>query len=236
MPAILITGRRAIAPLSRPSMLQVASTTRYLLIAGPSPRAARSEPDDYAAVYDLQSRIKLRPLSRLPRRRGERLTGFPGSVDSARARTRLRTSSAHSSSSATSCATGSSMPRRAPTDRVVRGDRPRRPRLRPFVSSVAAAAEVARGLAEGEALVEGKTYDLGRHVNGWTINYTALVSRRLSAAGRGRERTRCTSPCPRRRSILSRKPTQTAPADRGEHAYRLVFAPDAPPRSMRSGR
>ena len=62
LPAIVVTGPGEHAPVP-PDLLHVASTTRYLLIAGRI-LVRPDDPDDFAAVYDRQSRIKLRPLSR----------------------------------------------------------------------------------------------------------------------------------------------------------------------------
>jgi hypothetical protein len=149
-------------------MLAVRSTTRYVLIAGRI-LVRPDDADDYAAVYDLQSRIKLRPLSRylageegpnpVPEQR--RLGADPVEGD-------LRTLGE----------LGNLL-----RDWVV--DPAERRLIESFARigltcshgfdaaslSDPAAAEVGRGLAEGKALVERKTYDLGRQVNGWTINY-----------------------------------------------------------------
>jgi hypothetical protein len=226
LPAILITGPSDSTPVPR-DMLHVGSTTRHLLIAG-RVLVQPSDPDDFAAVYDLQSRIKLRSLSRYlagedasdrvpeQRRLGE---GADSVADEFRTLVEL----------------GNLL-----RDWVVGA--PERGLIESFAGiglscqgfdpsslSVSAADEVARGLAEGKALVEGKTYDLGRHVNGWTINYhgPSFGDDYLLRAAVAEDLVYVTVP---EEALYPVAKTDTGGAQlTGANTYRLVFAPDAPP-------
>jgi hypothetical protein len=169
LPPIAITGPGELRDIPA-DMLHVPSTTRYLLIAGRI-LVRPDEPDDYSAVYALQKRIELRPLSRYLRR-----GNGPNPVPEQR---RLRAGADAVADDLVPLVELGNLLR----DWVVD------PRERRLIDSFAAigltcghgfspaslteraAADAARGFADGTALVERKTYDMGRHVNGWTINY-----------------------------------------------------------------
>jgi len=169
LPPVFVTGPHDPTPVPQ-GMLHVRSATRYLLIAGRI-LVRPDEPSDYAAVYDLQSRITLRSLSRYAR--GEE---GPNPVPEQR---RLCEGAGSVPSDLTPLLELGNIMR----DWVV--DPSERRLVGSFAGigltcshgfsaaslSAPAAAEAARAVIEGKALVERKTYDLGRHVNGWTINY-----------------------------------------------------------------
>ncbi len=169
LPPVFIAGpdERRPAP---PGTVAVRCHTRYFLIAG----RILVRPDDLAdheAVYGLQSRIDVRPLSSyLVGSRG------PNPVPEQR----LLDEHADSVDSGL-----------LPLQRVgnVLRDWIVLPQERPLVDSFraigltpesgfqpgplpsAVTREIARGLVDGAELVERKRHDLGQNVNGWTINY-----------------------------------------------------------------
>jgi hypothetical protein len=169
LPAIVVTGPGERAPVPA-DMLRVASTTRYLLIAGRI-LVRPDDPDDVAAVYDLQSRIRLRPLSR-------QLAGEEGPNRAPDQRRLAEGADGVAKELAILVELGNLL-RDWVVDPSERGlidsfETIGVSRDRGFDAASlddAAAAGAARGLAEGRTLVERKTYDLGRHANGWTINY-----------------------------------------------------------------
>jgi hypothetical protein len=169
LPAIVVVGPGEADDVPA-DMLVVPSTTRYLLIAGRI-LVRPDEPDDYETVYDLQARIRLRPLSRY-------LAGADGPNPVSEQRRLDDGAQAVPADLSPLVELGNLL-----RDWVVH------PSECDLIDSFAgigvtcgsgfgaaslsadAAAEVARGVAEAKALVERKTYDLGRHVNGWTVNY-----------------------------------------------------------------
>ena len=227
LPAIVVTRPGEHAPVP-PDLLRVASTTRYLLIAGRI-LVRPDDPDDFAAVYDRQSRIKLRPLSRY--RAGEE---GPNPVPEQR---RLDDGADIVANDLTTLVELGNLLRDwvvEPSERDliesfrtigVTCDRG----FSPASLDAAAAAAVARGLAEGRALVARKTYDLGRHTNGWTINYSGprFGDDYLLRAAIAEDLIYVTIP----EEALYPVAKVDADGDQltGANAYRLTFAPDALP-------
>jgi hypothetical protein len=227
LPAILVTGPGDPTDVP-PDMLVVRSTTRYVLIAGRI-LVRPDELDDYAAVYDLQSRIKLRPLSRY-------LAGEEGPNPVPEQRRLGEGAHSVAGDLRTLVELGNLL-----RDWVV--DPAERRLIESFAGigltcshgfdpaslSAPAATEVARGLAEGKALVERKTYDLGRHVNGWTINYDGprFGDDYLLRAAVAEDLVYVTVP------EEALYPVAKTDADgsqlTGANAYSLVFAPEALP-------
>jgi hypothetical protein len=227
LPPIFISGPRdgMAAPVG---MLHVTSHTRYALLAGRI-LVQPDEPDDYEVVYALQSRIRLRTLSRyLAARDGvnpvpeQRLLDDGGDAVAAELLSLNELGNVL-------------------RDWVVE------PRERPLVESfgtigvsvehgfraaaldAATSPDVARGLADGEALVERKTHDLGRDVNGWTINYDGprFGDDYLLRAGVAKDQIYVTVPEEALYPVA--KVDAEGAALSGEHTYRLVFAGDALP-------
>ena len=169
LPSVFIAGPHHADP-APPGMLHVACPTRFLLVAGRI-LVRPDDPRDYAAVYALQSRIRLRPLGRY-RAGAEGPNPVPGQRPLDEGSDGID-------------------PALAPLNQVgnVLRDWVVRPGERALIDSFGAIAltpahgfrtdrltqaarrEIVRGLADGAAAVERKTLDLGRNVNGWTINY-----------------------------------------------------------------
>jgi hypothetical protein len=169
LPPVLVSGPNNREPAPR-GMLHVPCHTRYFLLAGRI-LVRPDDPSDHEAVRELQSRIRLRTLTRY-------LTGETGL--SPVPEQRLLDAGAESLDGDLEPLNqlGSVL-----REWVVLP--PERPLVDSFraiglmpehgfqadVLSEAAKAAIARGLAEGVELVERKTLSLGENVNGWTINY-----------------------------------------------------------------
>jgi hypothetical protein len=101
--------------------------------------------------------------------------------------------------------------------------------FRPASLDAAAKADVVRGLADAAELVERKTHDLGRCVNGWTINYRGprFGNDYLLRAAVAKDQIYVTLP------EEALYPVAKVDADgeplSGEQAYRLVFPRNAWP-------
>ena len=209
-------------------MLQVTRPTRYVLLAGRI-LVLPDEPDEYEDVYALQSRIRLRTLSRyLAAREGANPVPQQRPLDEEGHDVAAELVSLNELGNVL-------------RDWIVE------PRERNLVDSfgkiglsvehgfraaaldVATSAEVARGLAHGEALVEGKTHDLGRDVNGWTINYDGprFGDDYLLRAAVAKDQIYVTVP-EEALYPVAKLDAGGAPLS-GEHAYRLVFPSDALP-------
>jgi hypothetical protein len=209
-------------------MLHLPSSTRYLLIAGRI-LVQPDEPDDHEAVYDLQSRIRLRTLTRYAA--GE---DGPNPVPEQRLLDDGREAVP---------------PELAPFNEVgnlLRDwivDPSERDLIesfatiglsvehgfRPDVLHPAVTDTLAQALRDGDALVEQKTHDLGRQVNGWTINYGGprLGDDYLLRAAVARDQIYVTVP-EEALYPVAKVDADGAPLS-GDHAYRLVFARDAFP-------
>jgi hypothetical protein len=209
-------------------MLHVRSRTRYLLVAG----RILVQPDDardYAAVYDLQSRIRLRTLTRYAA--GEE---GPNPVPEQRPLDEG----------------GDTVPpelsRFNELGNVLRDwtvDPAERDLIGSFESvglsidhgfrsaalDAAVKANVAQAIRDGEALIESKTHDLGRDVNGWTINYDGPRFRDdyLLRAAVAKDQIYVTVP-EEALYPVAKVDVDGAPFD-GNRAYRLVFNRDELP-------
>jgi hypothetical protein len=227
LPPIYLSGPgdRAAVP---EGMLHVPSHTRYVLVAGRI-LVQPDDPDDSDTVHDLQSRIRLRTLTQYlagenelnPVRAQRRLDEGRDSVDRDLAPLNelgnlLRdwVVEPHEQSLIASFA------RIGVT--VEHG-------FRAASLDAAAKKEVARGLADGHDLVERRTHDLGQSVNGWTINYNGpqFGDDYVLRAAVAKDQIYVTVPDEAVYPV-AKLDGDGAPLT-GEHAYRLVFAPDALP-------
>jgi hypothetical protein len=227
LPPIFISGPGDETPVPH-GMLQVASSTRYLLVAGRI-LVQPDEPADYEVVYDLQSRITLRTLTRYAAREDG-----PNPVPEQRP--------LDDGSEAVP-------PELAPLNEIgnVLRDWVPDPSERDLIESFAAIGlsrehgfrpaaldadvkdNVARALRDGEALVEKKTHDLGRDVNGWTINYDGprFGDDYLLRAAVAKDQIYVTVPDEALYPV-AKIDADGAPLS-GDHAYRLVFTRGALP-------
>jgi hypothetical protein len=227
LPPVLISGPNDREPV-RAGMLQVRCPTRYFLLVGRI-LVQPDDGDDYNAVYDIQSRIRLRTLDRY-------LAGDSGPNPVPEQHLLDHGSDAID-------------PDLVPLNRlgnVLRGwiVQPHERRLvrsfrtigltpehgfRPDSLPAAAKPAVVRGLAEGAALVERKTHDLGKTSNGWTINHHGprFGDDYLLRSAVAKDQIYVTVP------EEALYPVAKVDADglplSGEHAYRLTFAAGAPP-------
>jgi hypothetical protein len=222
LPPVLISGPNDHEPVPA-AMLHVRCPTRYFTLAG----RILVRPDDagdYEAVYDLQSRISLRTLTRY-------LTGEEG--PNPVPEQHLLDEGSNSVD-----------PELVPLNQLGNVLRdwivlPHERNLvesfgaigltpdhgfRPDGLSAAASAEVARGLADGAELVERKTHEFGQNVNGWTINYDGprFGDDYLLRAAVAKEQIYVTVP------EEALYPVAKLDADgrplTGEHGYRVTFA------------
>jgi hypothetical protein len=223
LPPVFIGGpnHRDPAPAG---MFYVACPTRYFLLAG----RILVQPDatDYEKVYDLQSRIKLRPLGRY-------LAGEDGTNPVPEQR--LFDEGAESVA-----------PDLVPLNELgnVLRDWVVLPQEQTLVDSLAvigltrehgfraetlgeaARAPVARGLADAAELVDRKTRDLGKNANGWTFNYLGprFGNDYLLRAAVAKDQIYVTVP-EEALYPLAKSDGEGLPLT-GEHAYRIRFAVD----------
>jgi hypothetical protein len=223
LPPVLVAGpsHHESAP---EGMLHVRCPTRYFLLAGRI-LVRPDDPASYEAVYELQSQIRLRTLSRY--RAAE---DGPNPVPEQRLLDE---------------GSDSIEPDLVPLNQLGNMLREWIPRAdeRPLVGSFArlgvtrehgfrpdtlphtAKAEVARGLAEGVELVDHKTRNLGENVNGWTINYLGprFGDDYLLRAAVAKDQIYVTVPeealYPVAKGDAGGEPLS------GEHAYRIRFPP-----------
>jgi hypothetical protein len=227
LPPVFVSGPNDREPVPA-GMLHVPCPTRYFQLVGRI-LVQPDEVDDYDAVYDLQSRIRLRTLSRyLAGDSGQNPVPEQHLLD-------------HGSDAID--------PDLVPLNQLgnVLRDWIVQPHERNLVESfksigltpehgfrpdslpAAAKPEVVRGLAAGAALVEQKTHDLGKNVNAWTINYDGprFGDDYLLRSAVAKDQIYVTVP------EEALYPVAKVDADglplSGEHAYRLTFAAGALP-------
>jgi hypothetical protein len=227
LPPVLISGPNHCEPLP-PGMLHVACPTRYFELAG----RILVQPDDvndYDTVYDLQSRIQLRTLSRY-------LAGDDGPNPVPEQRLLDDGSDSLDRNLVMLNQLGNVL-----RDWIVGPHErdlvqsfsaiglTREHGFRPDSLPAAAKPDIIRGLADGAALVERKTQDLGKDLNGWTINYAGpwFGDDYLLRSAVAKDQIYVTVP------EEALYPATKVDADRlplsGEHAYRLTFAAGALP-------
>jgi hypothetical protein len=223
LPAIFVSGSNDRTEVPQ-GMLHVACPTRYLQIAG-RVLVQPDDRDDHSAVYDLQSRISLRTLSRY-------LSGEDGLNPVPEQRLLEEGSDSIDGDLVPLNQLGNVLrdwivlphERNLVDSFTPIGLTPEHG-FRPDALAAAARAEVARGLADGAELVERKTHELGRNVNGWTINYDGPRFGRdyLLRAAVGKDQIYVTVP-EEALYPVAKVDADGAPLT-GGHAYRLAFAP-----------
>jgi hypothetical protein len=227
LPPVFISGPNDREPVP-PGMLHVPCHTRYFQLVGRI-LVQPGEVDDYDAVYDLQSRIRLRTLSRylagdsgpnpVPQQRlldqgADSIDPDLGALNQIGNVLRDWIVQPHERNLVQSFKAIGLTPEHG---------------FRPDSLPAAAKPEVVRGLADGAALVEQKTHDLGNNVNGWTINYHGprFGDDYLLRSAVAKDQIYVTLP------EEALYPVAKVDADGlplgGEHAYRLTFAAGAFP-------
>jgi hypothetical protein len=227
LPPVFISGPNDRRPVP-PGMVHVQAHTRYFQMVGRI-LVQPGKADDYDVVYDLQSRVQLRTLSRY--HAGE---SGPNPVPEQRPLD-------EGSDSIDSDLVPLNQLGNVLRDWLIQ------PRERNLVRSFtrigltpehgfqpgslpeAAKPEIVRGLTDAAALVERKTHDLGTTVNGWTINYDGpeFGDDYLLRSAVAKDQIYVTVPAE------ALYPVAKVDADglplSGEHAYRMTFAAGALP-------
>jgi len=209
-------------------MLHVTCPTRHFLLAGRI-LVRPDDPADFEAVYELQSRIVLRTLSRY-------LAGEDGPNPVPEQRLLDEGSDGIE-------------PELVPLNQLgnVLREWVVQPEERPLVASFAqlgvtpeggfrrdvlppaAAGDVVRGLRDGAELVDRKTRDLGEDVNGWTVNYLGprFGDDYLLRSAVAKDQIYVTVP---EEALYPVAKTDAVGGPlTGEHVYRVVFSPDELP-------
>jgi hypothetical protein len=168
LPAVFIRGPDGHAR-ARPGMVEVTSHTRYAIVAGRI-LVQPDDPADFEAVYELQRAVRLRPLSRW-------LSGEP-EPNPVRAQRPLDDGVEGVDPDLVALVHVGNVlrdwlvsPREQSLLHSFRAiGLTREHGFRAGEMPRSATAAVARGLADGAALVEERSRNLGRNVNGWTVN------------------------------------------------------------------
>jgi hypothetical protein len=227
LPPIYISGPNDRRP-APPGMLPVTCRTRYFQLAGRI-LVQPDDDEDHDAVYDLQSRIRLRTL-------GRHRAGADGANPVSEQRLLDEGSDAVDPDLVPLNQLGNVLrdwivqPRERHLVRsFARIGLTREHGFRPGSLPASVKSEIVRGLIDAAALVERKTHDLGTTVNGWTINYDGpeFGDDYLLRSAAAKDQIYVTVP---EEAIY---PVAKVDADgrplSGEHAYRMTFAAHALP-------
>ena len=169
LPPVFIAGPSHDEPEPQ-GMLHVRCPTRHFLLAGRI-LVQPDDSDDYEAVYELQSQIRLRTLSRyLAREDGPNPVPEQRLLDEVGDAIEPDLVLLNQLANVLHTWIVRADERSLVDSFAVLGVTPEHG-FRPNLLTHAAKVAVARGLAKGAELIDQKTRNLGENVNGWTTNY-----------------------------------------------------------------